>query len=130
MIEVARSLMPEGSFHQAYAESVPLPDASADLVLSSVSMHHWQDSATGVGEVARVLRPAGLFCLADLALPAWLAKLARSKAKSRPGIRHLLAEAGFEVGRQQAVFARLVLISLAKRQTAPPAGASTVTGSR
>ena len=40
------------------AEDIPLPDASVDLVLCAQAWH-WVDTATGVPEVARVLRPGG-----------------------------------------------------------------------
>ncbi len=43
------------------AESVPLPDASADVVWALSSVHHWPDVRGGVAEVARVLRPGGRF---------------------------------------------------------------------
>ena len=40
------------------AESLPLPDASADAVLVS-SAWHWLDTDVAVPEIARVLRPGG-----------------------------------------------------------------------
>ena len=41
------------------AESIPLPDASADVVVSRGSFFFWQDRAKGLREVWRVLRPGG-----------------------------------------------------------------------
>jgi ubiquinone/menaquinone biosynthesis C-methylase UbiE len=113
MVEVAQELMPAARFHQAFAESVPVGEASVDLVLSAVSMHHWSDSSLGAREVARVLRRGGLFCLADISLPAWLSKLFRSKAKDRRAIRDLLIQSGFQNRRQQAAFAGVVLVTVA-----------------
>ena len=113
MVEVAQKLTPTGTFHQAFAESVPLGDESVDLVLSAVSMHHWSDASVGAHEVARVLRSGGLFCLADISLPAPLSKLLRSKAKSRRATRDLLVQSGFRIGRQQGAFAGFVLVSVA-----------------
>jgi len=112
MVEVAQRLTPAATFHQAFAESVPLGDNSVDLVLSAVSMHHWSDAWLGTREVERVLRGGGLFCLADISLPTWLSKLLRSKAKNRPGTRDLLVQSGFQVGRQQGTFAGFVLVSV------------------
>lgn len=40
------------------AESIPLPDASADL-LTGAQMWHWVDPARALPEIARVLRPGG-----------------------------------------------------------------------
>src|ERR1700694_946976 len=73
MLEVARQLTPEARFSIGSAEALLLEDASADLALSTISFHHWQDQATGLREVARVLRPGGSFLLADFTLPTWLA---------------------------------------------------------
>jgi ubiquinone/menaquinone biosynthesis C-methylase UbiE len=39
--------------------SLAFPDASFDLVVSSLSMHHWADPTAGLGEIIRVLRPNG-----------------------------------------------------------------------
>jgi SAM-dependent methyltransferase len=36
---------------------LPFPDGSFDLVVSTMSMHHWADPATGLAEIGRVLRP-------------------------------------------------------------------------
>ncbi len=72
MIDQARLAMPEGEFSMGPAERLPLPDASVDLALSTVSFHHWQDQSQGICEVARVLRPGGRFYLADTIPPHWI----------------------------------------------------------
>lgn len=41
------------------AEQIPAPDASADLVVSTLSSHHWEDAAAAFAEIRRVLRPGG-----------------------------------------------------------------------
>ena len=41
------------------AESMPLPDESADVVVSRGSFYFWQDRAQGLREVWRILRPGG-----------------------------------------------------------------------
>lgn len=48
------------------AESLPLPDASVDLVVSSLSSHHWSEPATAIRELLRVLRPGGRALIYDL----------------------------------------------------------------
>ena len=50
----------------ASAESLPFPDASVDVVVSSLSSHHWGDPALAVTEQARVLRPGGQLWIVDL----------------------------------------------------------------
>jgi len=118
MVEVAQRLTPSAEIHEGFAESLPLGDASIDLVLSSISMHHWRDAGQGMLEAARVLRPEGIFCLADISFPPWLAKLLRTRGKNRKGVRELLSRSGFEVRSQQAILARFVCISVAFKHKA------------
>jgi ubiquinone/menaquinone biosynthesis C-methylase UbiE len=46
--------------------SLAFPDGSFDLVMSTLSMHHWADPSAGLAEIARVLRPGGRFLVWDL----------------------------------------------------------------
>jgi len=41
------------------AAALPFPDASFDLVVSTLSMHHWANVTAGLEEIRRVLRPGG-----------------------------------------------------------------------
>jgi len=41
------------------AASLPFPDATFDVVVSTLSMHHWADPQAGLAEIGRVLRPRG-----------------------------------------------------------------------
>lgn len=63
MLRVARWL--DGGDRVTYlegaAESLPLPDASATVVWSIASVHHWPDLDPGIAEVRRVLEPGGRF---------------------------------------------------------------------
>jgi ubiquinone/menaquinone biosynthesis C-methylase UbiE len=39
--------------------ALPFADNSVDLVVSTLSLHHWDDPAAGLNEIVRVLGPAG-----------------------------------------------------------------------
>jgi ubiquinone/menaquinone biosynthesis C-methylase UbiE len=64
------------SFRRGDAQQIPFPDTSLDLVVSTLSLHHWSDPVTVLDEIGRVLRPGGSFLIFDLrrdmAAPAWL----------------------------------------------------------
>jgi ubiquinone/menaquinone biosynthesis C-methylase UbiE len=45
------------SFQIADVADLPFDDQSVDLVVSTISMHHWADPAAGLREIVRVLRP-------------------------------------------------------------------------
>lgn len=96
MISIAReraSHDPNGArieFVVAPAESIPLEDASADVVLAFDSIDHWRDTVTGLGEVHRVLKPNGrLVVVKDGAVPG--------ASKAVRSVDALLAGAGFVV---------------------------------
>ena len=42
-----------------YAAAIPFADASFDLVVRSISAHHWKNFAGALNEIHRVLRPGG-----------------------------------------------------------------------
>ena len=64
------------SFRRGNAQRIPFPDASLDLVVSTLSLHHWSDPVAVLDEIARVLRPGGSFLVFDLRrdmiAPCWL----------------------------------------------------------
>jgi ubiquinone/menaquinone biosynthesis C-methylase UbiE len=62
MLRTAR-LLTRDTRHVRYlegrAESLPLPDASATVLWSIATVHHWPDIDGGLQEARRVLRPGG-----------------------------------------------------------------------
>ena len=55
--ELARTT-PEAEILEGTAESIPLPDASVDVVTVAQAFH-WFDAPLALAEIARVLRPGG-----------------------------------------------------------------------
>jgi SAM-dependent methyltransferase len=74
MIERARSnaegdaptMGPGPTFVLGDVAALPFEDASFDLVVSTLSMHHWSEPTAGLAEIARVLRPGGRALIWDL----------------------------------------------------------------
>jgi len=79
MLEAAAARLPEMTFAQGDATDLPLGDASFDCILMSGGVHHVSDRRGLFREVARVLRPGGLFVfrepLDDFPLWRWLRAL-------------------------------------------------------
>jgi ubiquinone/menaquinone biosynthesis C-methylase UbiE len=63
-----RNLAPFGeraSARVADVTSLPFPDRSFDLIVSSLSLHHWDHPEAAAPELARVLRPGGRLYIYD-----------------------------------------------------------------
>ena len=57
---------PTPTFLVADVARMPFDDGSFDLVVSTFSMHHWDDKVAGLVEVCRVLRPGSHALIWDL----------------------------------------------------------------
>jgi SAM-dependent methyltransferase len=55
-----RRVSPEVPAYEGTAEEIPLPDASVDAVVAGQA-YHWFDPERAHPEIARVLRPGGVF---------------------------------------------------------------------
>lgn len=53
-------------FRTGDVERTPFADASLDLVVSTLSLHHWSHPSAVLDEVARILKPGGAFVIFDL----------------------------------------------------------------
>jgi len=86
----------------------PLPDACADRVISLAGLHHLDDKLAFYREVFRLLKPGGLFCLADAHKDSCVARflnifIHENNSMGHSGIfldektPHELGDAGFEL---------------------------------
>lgn len=55
---------------EAAADRLPLPDASVDCAFANMLLHHVDDPARAIAEMARILRPGGRLVITDLDLHA------------------------------------------------------------
>ncbi len=116
MVAVARRLTPQATFESGSAEQLPLPGASVDLALSTLSFHHWQDQAAGVRDIARVLRPGGSFVLADPSVPAWWGRFDHgARFHDRAGLRSVMEAAGLRVLKQEALLLGYLVVTVGRR---------------
>jgi ubiquinone/menaquinone biosynthesis C-methylase UbiE len=62
--------------------SLPFPDHSFDMIVSSLSLHHWDDPEAAVPELARVLRPGGRVYIYDFPFAPFERLASAAKAQS------------------------------------------------
>jgi ubiquinone/menaquinone biosynthesis C-methylase UbiE len=53
-------------FLEGNAAALPLDDGAFDLVVSTLSLHHWRDRAAALREIHRVLKPGGRAWIWDI----------------------------------------------------------------
>jgi ubiquinone/menaquinone biosynthesis C-methylase UbiE len=87
-------------FEVADAAALPLDPASIDVAFSTLSFHHWADQLAGLRQVARVLRPGGLFVLADIQPPLLLRPVMR-RFHAQRSRRRLFEGGGLSVAEQR-----------------------------
>jgi|HubBroStandDraft_5_1064220.scaffolds.fasta_scaffold177039_1 arsenite methyltransferase len=111
MIERARANAKSGGytnveFYQSTIDSIPLPDSSADCVISNCVLNLAPDKPAVFREIVRVLKPGGRLAVSDIALKTELPEAAASSLAAYVGCisgairleayRQALLNAGFE----------------------------------
>ncbi|GAA4444497.1 class I SAM-dependent methyltransferase [Actinokineospora soli] len=101
MVAIARRVADDAglaerlTFAAGSAEDLPFPDASVDVLVSSLSLHHWADVARAATEARRVLRPGGRLLAYDFRFVRMDRALAAMRAEfdqvSRTRVRLLYA---------------------------------------
>jgi ubiquinone/menaquinone biosynthesis C-methylase UbiE len=113
MVRQARRQLPSADFHTGLAESLPLPDASFDLCLSTISFHHWQEQPLALQQVARVLRKGGIFILMDVYMPFGLYAIFHHGRQIAPAsLSDLFSTSGFKVVRQLRPLVHFLLVTV------------------
>ena len=113
MISKARQLMPDATFIVCPAESLTLPDSSADLVLSTMSFHHWSDQPRAMREVKRVLCKGGLFILSDVTVPSFLSKAVHhGHMRNASEVKKMFEQAGLTVLSQRHILLGHILVTV------------------
>jgi len=103
---------PALEFHEGDAEKLPLPDASADVVLSVEASHCYSDVRRFLDEARRVLRPGGVLCWADFTPAAHNPRLAAwsrerfEQVEDRDITPHVLAAMEADGERRRALIGR------------------------
>jgi len=103
MVKYAQASNPTGTIHfqQAMAEELPFPDASFDLVFSTMTFHHWSNQTKGMAEVARVLTPGGRWLLADFVASGFMRPVRRlltlHQFPERAALESMLSGVGLKV---------------------------------
>jgi ubiquinone/menaquinone biosynthesis C-methylase UbiE len=97
------------SFRVADVTALPYPEDSVDLIVSTLSMHHWPEIEPAVAELARVLRPGGRIMIYDFRFTPMDKAIAAfrmtAKFASRPVVRTPLRTGLSPI----ALYARLIV---------------------
>jgi SAM-dependent methyltransferase len=95
-----RATEPRLSVIRAVAEALPLPDASFDLVIASLSLTLWSDQRAGAAELARVVSDNGKVVVVELRKAQITG---RNRVSGVKEITALLEAAGLAVERVETV---------------------------
>ena len=132
MLKIARRKLAKSiELTQGYAECLPYPDATFDVVVSVSAFHYFRDPLCALREMARVLRPGGRLVLTDWCddfiacrvCDLWLRLFNRAHFRTygEKQCRGFLEQAGFEnvrVDRYKIDWFWGLMTAIAQRQVA------------
>lgn len=102
-------------FRLGDAQSIPFADESLDLVVSTLSLHHWSSPPAVLSEIQRVLKPGGAFMIfdlrRDLAAPFYLIFWAATQFIVPAALHHI----NEPMGSRNAAYTAEELAELAQR---------------
>ncbi|MEV6904254.1 class I SAM-dependent methyltransferase [Amycolatopsis sp. NPDC051372] len=109
MLARAREKPFPAAFSVGTVESLPYPSENFDLVLSTMSFHHWADPARGLAENHRVLAPGGTAVVAEHFTHGWLRFASRvlprrNRTETVSEVVALARDAGLDFAGQATVF--------------------------
>jgi ubiquinone/menaquinone biosynthesis C-methylase UbiE len=111
----AAGLSSRVQFKKGDAARIPFPDRSLDLIVSTLSLHHWCDPVPVLDEIARVLKPGGAFLIfdlrRDLAPPLYLLLWFATRVVVPPALR----QANEPLGSRNAAYTTSEAAALAQR---------------
>lgn len=100
-LAIARKNLGADAVRRGSCTSLPFEDASADIVTALDVIEHIENDRLAAAEMFRILKPGGVIVITVPAFPAlwsdWDVALHHFRRYRRPGLRTLLAGAGFEV---------------------------------
>lgn len=111
--EKAELLGANARFLQADAAELPFSDASFDVVVSTLSLHHWEHPQAALREIYRVLAPGGRAVIVDLRRNAFPVALGMITLVSRYVVPASLRETGEPLASFHASFTPTEAIVLA-----------------
>lgn len=86
------------------AHELPIPDASADLVISRSTLHHFRDPLAAVREMARIVAPDGMVIIHDVRRDAHPdARTAFNAEREKYGVPESIVEEKLTIADAQAL---------------------------
>lgn len=111
----AKKILPAGIFKTTDNKSLPFPNKTFDVVISSLTLHHMEDPVSSILEMKRVMKETGSIYLIDIMAEGKLFNSILKKIKcpepyhfekfySVKEVEELIAKAGLRINTKRRVF--------------------------